>query len=213
MTVVAPTLALERRLLKEFDLIIALDEVGRGALAGPVAVGAAVMDAAGSRRRVPDGLRDSKMITEKRRPAMATRRVADRQHTWRAFASLVVRRIDIGYPPTDGLPERQSHCTDMGSHHQINFVKFDRISGSARNVLDCPSRLAQNHLDLAAEKAATTIDLGSGKQRGVGRSGSPDARRTAIRDKVGDAKLATRPLPVRNLVMRQAKRIRETGRQ
>ncbi|MEV7620652.1 ribonuclease HII [Microbacterium sp. NPDC089321] len=73
MTVVAPTLALERRLLKEFDLIIALDEVGRGALAGPVAVGAAVMDAAGSRRRVPEGLRDSKMITEKRRPAMAER--------------------------------------------------------------------------------------------------------------------------------------------
>ncbi|MEV7630963.1 ribonuclease HII [Microbacterium sp. NPDC089318] len=73
MTVVAPTLTLERRLLKEFDLIIALDEVGRGALAGPVAVGAAVMDAAGSRRRVLDGLRDSKMITEKRRPEMAKR--------------------------------------------------------------------------------------------------------------------------------------------
>lgn len=71
MTVVAPTLTLERRLLKEFDLIIALDEVGRGALAGPVAVGAAVMDAAGARRRVPEGLRDSKLITEKRRPQMA----------------------------------------------------------------------------------------------------------------------------------------------
>lgn len=73
MTVIAPTLTLERRLLKDFDLIIALDEVGRGALAGPVAVGAAVMDAAGSRRRVLDGLRDSKMITEKRRPEMAER--------------------------------------------------------------------------------------------------------------------------------------------
>lgn len=73
MTVVAPTLTLERRLLKEYDLIIALDEVGRGALAGPVAVGAAVMDAACSRRRVPAGLRDSKMITERRRPEMAER--------------------------------------------------------------------------------------------------------------------------------------------
>ncbi|MDT0157062.1 ribonuclease HII [Microbacterium sp. ARD32] len=74
MTVVAPTLRLERRLLKEdFELIIALDEVGRGALAGPVAVGAAVMDAAGSRRRVPDGLRDSKLIPERRRPEMAAR--------------------------------------------------------------------------------------------------------------------------------------------
>ncbi|MFD5225343.1 ribonuclease HII [Microbacterium sp. NPDC058342] len=74
MTVVAPTLRTERRLLRdEFDLIIALDEVGRGALAGPVAVGAAVMDAAGSRRRVPEGLRDSKLITERRRPEMAER--------------------------------------------------------------------------------------------------------------------------------------------
>lgn len=72
MTVVEPTLRLERSLLKEqFDLIIALDEVGRGALAGPVAVGAAVMDAAGSRRRVPPGLRDSKLIPEKRRAVMA----------------------------------------------------------------------------------------------------------------------------------------------
>ena len=71
MTVVAPTLTLERQLLKQFDLIIALDEVGRGALAGPVAVGAAVMDAADARRRVPEGLRDSKLITEKRRPGMA----------------------------------------------------------------------------------------------------------------------------------------------
>lgn len=73
MTIVAPTLRLERSLLKEHELIIALDEVGRGALAGPVTVGAAVMDAAGARRRVPDGLRDSKLITERRRPEVALR--------------------------------------------------------------------------------------------------------------------------------------------
>lgn len=76
MTVVAPTLSLERKLLADYDLIISLDEVGRGALAGPVAVGAAVMDAAGSRRRVPEGLRDSKLVTEKRRPDVATRAAA-----------------------------------------------------------------------------------------------------------------------------------------
>lgn len=76
MTVVAPKLTLERKLLSECELIIALDEVGRGALAGPVAVGAAVMDAAGSRRRVPEGLRDSKLVTEKRRPDVAMRAAA-----------------------------------------------------------------------------------------------------------------------------------------
>ena len=76
MTIAAPTLTLERRLLNECDLIVSLDEVGRGALAGPVAVGAAVMDAAGARRRVPDGLRDSKLVTEKRRPDVAARAAA-----------------------------------------------------------------------------------------------------------------------------------------
>lgn len=73
MTVAAPRLTLERKLLTEYDLIISLDEVGRGALAGPVAVGAAVMDATGARRRVPEGLRDSKLVTEKRRPDVASR--------------------------------------------------------------------------------------------------------------------------------------------
>lgn len=76
MTVVAPRLTLERQLLSEYELIVSLDEVGRGALAGPVAVGAAVMDAAGARRRVPEGLRDSKLVTEKRRPEVAARAAA-----------------------------------------------------------------------------------------------------------------------------------------
>lgn len=77
MTVVAPKLTLERRLLtEECELIISLDEVGRGALAGPVAVGAAVMDAKGARRRVPEGLRDSKLVTERRRPEVAARAAA-----------------------------------------------------------------------------------------------------------------------------------------
>ncbi|WP_337003151.1 MULTISPECIES: ribonuclease HII [unclassified Microbacterium] len=76
MTVITPKLTLERRLLGECELIISLDEVGRGALAGPVAVGAAVMDAAGARRRVPEGLRDSKLVTERRRPEVAARAAA-----------------------------------------------------------------------------------------------------------------------------------------
>lgn len=76
MTVAAPTLVLERRILREHRLIIALDEVGRGALAGPVAVGAAVIDAATARRRVPEGLRDSKLVPERHRPEVAARAAA-----------------------------------------------------------------------------------------------------------------------------------------
>lgn len=73
MTVVEPRLTLERRLLKEHPLVIACDEVGRGALAGPVAVGAAVVDPERSRRRVPAGLRDSKLVPEPKRSAVAAR--------------------------------------------------------------------------------------------------------------------------------------------
>lgn len=73
MTVVEPRLTLERRLLKEHPIVIACDEVGRGALAGPVAVGAAVIDPERSRKRVPAGLRDSKLVPEPRRPEVAAR--------------------------------------------------------------------------------------------------------------------------------------------
>lgn len=73
MAAITPTLSLERRLLREHPLVIACDEVGRGALAGPVAVGAVAADAAFSRRRVPEGLRDSKLIVEPRRAGMAER--------------------------------------------------------------------------------------------------------------------------------------------
>jgi ribonuclease HII len=73
MTVIEPRLTLERRLLREHAIVIACDEVGRGALAGPVAVGAAVIDAPRSRKRVPQGLRDSKLVPEHRRAEVAAR--------------------------------------------------------------------------------------------------------------------------------------------
>ena len=43
--VALPEFTLERELLREYSLVIACDEVGRGALAGPVCVGATVVDA------------------------------------------------------------------------------------------------------------------------------------------------------------------------
>ncbi len=84
---IEPTLTLERRLLKEHAIIIACDEVGRGALAGPVAVGAAVVDPARSRKRVPPGLRDSKLVPEARRPDVAARAAAFVQHSAVGWAS------------------------------------------------------------------------------------------------------------------------------
>lgn len=57
-----PTRALERELLASgHPLVAGMDEVGRGALAGPVSVGVVVVDT--STGRMPAGLRDSKLLT------------------------------------------------------------------------------------------------------------------------------------------------------
>lgn len=58
----APTLRVERALLREgITTLACVDEVGRGALAGPVSVGVVVVDA--TVRTAPAGLRDSKLLT------------------------------------------------------------------------------------------------------------------------------------------------------
>lgn len=64
-----PTLERESELLERgFDFIISLDEVGRGAIAGPVMVGAAVFDRALG--VAPEGIKDSKLVSEKKRPVV-----------------------------------------------------------------------------------------------------------------------------------------------
>jgi len=68
---VDPTLDLERELLASgVDVVIGCDEVGRGSIAGPVAVGVCAVRAAELDRGFPAGLRDSKLLTEKRRVAV-----------------------------------------------------------------------------------------------------------------------------------------------
>ncbi|KQV07711.1 ribonuclease HII [Leifsonia sp. Root112D2] len=70
MVVADPTLLVEAQLhAGGARLVIGCDEVGRGALAGPVAVGMAVVDV--SIGPMPTGLRDSKMLSERRRETMA----------------------------------------------------------------------------------------------------------------------------------------------
>ncbi len=64
-----PTLDVEREFLAGGARIVAgMDEVGRGAIAGPVTIGVVAVDA--SVAAVPEGLRDSKLMTPKRREAM-----------------------------------------------------------------------------------------------------------------------------------------------
>lgn len=70
MTGARPHLEVEQGLLgRGFTVVIGVDEVGRGALAGPVSVGAvAWWPGAGA---PPEGIRDSKLVPEKSRDALA----------------------------------------------------------------------------------------------------------------------------------------------
>ena len=69
---IPPKLTIERALWAEgHDVIVGIDEVGRGSWAGPLAIGAAVLPTNGV-GRVP-GIRDSKMLTERQREALFDR--------------------------------------------------------------------------------------------------------------------------------------------
>ena len=69
---IPPKLTVENGLWAEgHDVIVGIDEVGRGSWAGPLAIGAAVLPTNGV-GRVP-GIRDSKMLTERQREALFDR--------------------------------------------------------------------------------------------------------------------------------------------
>lgn len=161
MTVVAPKLTLERRLLGECELIISLDEVGRGALAGPVAVGAAVMDAAGARRRVPDGLRDSKLVTELRRPEVAARAAAWVQASAVGWASAA--EIDeVGITRALGLAASRAvqAVADQGAALDGALVLLDGNHDYLSKVHPAPLRVrpvVKADRDCASVSAASVI--------------------------------------------------------
>ncbi|KQV03943.1 ribonuclease HII [Microbacterium sp. Root322] len=161
MTVVAPKLTLERRLLGECELIISLDEVGRGSLAGPVAVGAAVMDAAGARRRVPEGLRDSKLVTELRRPEVAARAAAWVQASAVGWASAA--EIDeVGIMRALGLAASRAvqAVADQGAALDGALVLLDGNHDYLSKVHPAPLRVrpvVKADRDCASVSAASVI--------------------------------------------------------
>jgi ribonuclease HII len=66
-----PDLVDEKALWRSGHRMVAgVDEVGRGAWAGPVSVGVAVLHVAGGHGRLPEDLRDSKCLSEARREAL-----------------------------------------------------------------------------------------------------------------------------------------------
>jgi ribonuclease HII len=63
----APVSAIERRMWSAGRAVVGIDEVGRGAWAGPVSVAAVILDPT----RLPPGARDSKQLSPQRREVVA----------------------------------------------------------------------------------------------------------------------------------------------
>jgi len=89
--VTRPSLRREKALMREGSILVAgCDEVGRGALAGPVTVGVVVVDAAIG--RVPPGLADSKLLSPHRREVLVPK--IRRWSPWHAVGHASPEEID-----------------------------------------------------------------------------------------------------------------------
>lgn len=101
-----PTLRLERTLLREgARLVIGMDEVGRGAIAGPVAVGVSIVDL--DTRTAPEGLKDSKLLAEPKREELQPKVARWSRHAAVGMASN--ERIEqIGIIASLGLAARRA---------------------------------------------------------------------------------------------------------
>ena len=76
-----PSLSFENSFAASKRFIIGIDEVGRGSIAGPVAVGVALIDLKEISENWPAKLRDSKLISEKTREAIFPE-VSSWVHSW-----------------------------------------------------------------------------------------------------------------------------------
>jgi len=146
---VSADLDLERSLFAEgFRAIIALDEVGRGALAGPVSVGAVIIGS--DIVEPPVGIDDSKKLTAKRRRAMCAL-IAE----WvpaRAVAHVDAARIDeVGITAAlgeaasaaiDGLRWKNDDATVVLLDGKFDFLTPVRSGFEVRTVVGGDGRCA-----------------------------------------------------------------------
>lgn len=100
----APTRSIEKELwARGHEVVVGIDEVGRGAWAGPLMVGAAVLP----RDRRVNGVRDSKLLTEAGREALFDR-VAGWCTTWAVGAASQEECDELGMAPAQRLAAQRA---------------------------------------------------------------------------------------------------------
>lgn len=160
MTVADPTLRLERSLHREgVPWVIGADEVGRGAIAGPVAVGLAMVGR--GVRAHPTGLRDSKMLSEPKREALAPLASG-----WAAYSAVGLASADeidrIGIMAALGLAGTRAleRLYDLGAPVQDAVVildgSYDWLTAHGAGVPAVRTRVKADR-DCASVAAASVI--------------------------------------------------------
>ncbi|WP_111720371.1 ribonuclease HII [Homoserinimonas sp. OAct 916] len=155
-----PTLEVERQLHEAgAQFVIGCDEVGRGALAGPVAVGLSVVDS--SVGPIPEGLRDSKLLAEKRRTALAP--LARDWSLYAAVGLASAREVDeLGITACLGLAARRAlvELHEAGAAITLSVVLLDGHQDWLNPALATPLRVVTRvkaDRDCASVAAASVI--------------------------------------------------------
>ncbi|MGG7508005.1 ribonuclease HII [Plantibacter sp. YIM 135249] len=155
-----PTLDVELELFANGAVgVIGMDEVGRGAIAGPVAVGAAfVGPACGA---FPEGLRDSKLMSEKARTAMEPL-----ARSWALFSAVGMAsaaEVDkfgitacLGMAGRRALLDLHAVGADVSSAIVLLDGNSDWLSASLQKPLSITTRIKADR-DCASVAAASVI--------------------------------------------------------
>jgi ribonuclease HII len=161
MTPVAvPSLKVERELFGAgAPVVLACDEVGRGALAGPVTVGLVLIDA--GVRRMPAGLRDSKLLSEPRREAMAPR-ASSWVRSWAIGEASAAEIDELGIMACLGLAGARAFAALSAAEDSVADAplildgNYDWLSASIEHRVRVTTRIKADR-DCASVAAASVI--------------------------------------------------------
>ncbi len=160
MPVTDPTLEIEATLHSEGTrFVIGCDEVGRGAIAGPVAVGLCVVD--GTVGAIPAGLRDSKLLSERRREVLAP--VAASWALFSAVGLASAREVDeLGIIAALGMAGRRALVSlhEAGARIRESMILLDGSHDWLTPALHAPLPLmtrVKADRDCASVAAASVV--------------------------------------------------------
>jgi ribonuclease HII len=127
----APTRAIEQEMwARGHEVVVGVDEVGRGSWAGPLMVGAAILP----RDRRVNGVRDSKLLTEPEREALFDR-IAGWCDAWAVGAASQQECDELGMSAAQKLAARRA-IEGLGVSPEVAVTdgKWDFVSPSVPHV-------------------------------------------------------------------------------